>query len=171
MARDIKTEPASVDVSHLPELTQKQLGFVQGLLSGLSASDAYRQAYDCEAMSKEATWVEASRLKADPNIALWLDRVRQDMLADTKITLESHTRELLRLAKAAEGAGNYGAAAKCTELTGRANGLYVDRIETKDTTDQAAAVLAKLSPELQALLAPFLGISEASSSPEEETQH
>lgn len=168
MARDPKAKPQTEDVSDLPELTHKQLAFVQGILGGMSASDAYRAAYACGGWTDNAVWVEASNQKGNPKVVLWLDRIRQDMLADTKITLESHTRELLRLGKAAEKAGNYGASAKCVELTGRANGLYVDRIETKDTTRQAADILKALDPALLALLGPQLGLDTGET---EETKH
>ena len=161
MARDPKTQPTKPDTSDLPELTHKQLGFVKGLLAGLSASDAYRHAYDCENQPAEQIWRDASILKSNPKVAKWLDRVRQDMLADTAVTIESHTRELKRLAQAAEKAGNYGASAKCVELTGRVNGLYVERIKTDDATLAVAQVLeriAQLQPGTAAALAASMGL-------------
>ena len=131
-----------------------------------------RQATDCSSWSDNAIWVEASKYAAKPKVRLWLDRVRQDMLADTKITLESHTRELLRLAKAAEASGNYGAAAKCIELTGRATGLYVDRIKTDDPTLAVAQVLeriALLQPAVAAELAASMGLDMSESDNQDST--
>lgn len=40
----------------LPLLTSKQQKFVNTLLEGKSASDAYREAYNCQAMSNAAVW-------------------------------------------------------------------------------------------------------------------
>jgi hypothetical protein len=60
------------ELDELPKLTPKQNAFVSALLEGKNASDAYRQAYNCENMSRQAIWVEASRLCASPKVALWL---------------------------------------------------------------------------------------------------
>ena len=163
MPRPRKTKAIEDAARSLPDLTPKQFAFVQGLLAGMTASDAYRAAYDAQSMSTEAIWVAASRLKAETKVSLWLDTVRSQQLADTAITKESHTRELLRLAKAAEKSGNYGAAGKCVELTGRVNGLYVDRIETdtgKAEVLQALAAIKRLDPALASTLEDKLGLSE-----------
>jgi phage terminase small subunit len=56
----------------LPLLTPKQQAFVDALIEGKTASDAYREAYNCETMSKAAVSVEASRLRRSPKISLWL---------------------------------------------------------------------------------------------------
>ena len=39
------------DAEELPTLTPKQTAFVNALLQGKTASDAYREAYNCENMS------------------------------------------------------------------------------------------------------------------------
>ena len=129
----------------------------------MSASDAYRHAYDAQNLTDAVIWVKASELKASGKVSVWLSQARAQQLADTVITKESHTAELLRLAKAAEASGNYGAAGKCVELTGRVNGLYVDKIETdtgKADVLQALAAIGKVSPELAKALEAQLGVSE-----------
>jgi hypothetical protein len=60
------------DADELPKLTPKQLAFVLALLRGKTASDAYREAYDCEGMASNSIWVAASRLRSDAKVALWL---------------------------------------------------------------------------------------------------
>ena len=50
----------------LPLLTPKQAAFVDALLAGKTASDAYRHAYDCEYMSQGAISVEAQSTTAIP---------------------------------------------------------------------------------------------------------
>lgn len=164
MARDRKVEPIKEQAEALPDLTPKQMGFVQAILSGMTASDAYRHAYNAQNMSTEAIWVASSRVKAATKVALWLSVARSQALVDTVITKESHTRELLRLAKAAESSGNYGAAAKCVELTGRVNALYVDQIKT-DTGQadvlQALAIIGKTDPAFAMAMKEQLGLSES----------
>jgi hypothetical protein len=44
----------------LPTLTPKQTAFVNALLQGKTAGDAYREAYNCERMSQGAISVELS---------------------------------------------------------------------------------------------------------------
>ena len=45
-------------LDELPTLTPKQNAFVNALLQGKTASDAYREAYNCEKMSTASVWVE-----------------------------------------------------------------------------------------------------------------
>lgn len=50
-------------------LTGKRLRFAEGVVSGLSASEAYRRAYDARGMKPASVATEASRLLRDPKIA------------------------------------------------------------------------------------------------------
>lgn len=50
-------------------LTGKRLRFAEGVVSGLSASEAYRRAYDASGMKPASVATEASRLLRDPKIA------------------------------------------------------------------------------------------------------
>lgn len=50
-------------------LTGKRLRFAEGVISGLSASEAYRRAYDAGSMSPATVATEASRLLRDPHVA------------------------------------------------------------------------------------------------------
>lgn len=50
-------------------LTGKRLRFAGGVVSGLSASEAYRRAYDARSMKPASVATEASRLLRDPKIA------------------------------------------------------------------------------------------------------
>jgi len=64
-----------VDGGKRPALTAKQQGFLDGVTRGrLTASDAYRQAYDADKMSAKAIHTEASKLMAHPEIALRIKR-------------------------------------------------------------------------------------------------
>ena len=50
-------------------LTGKRLRFAEGVVSGLSASEAYRRAYDARGMKPASVATEASRLLRDPKLA------------------------------------------------------------------------------------------------------
>ncbi len=80
----------------LPLLTSKQQKFVNTLLEGKSASDAYREAYNCQAMSNAAVWVEASRLRKNTKVSLWLRHFQRIWSDRARVTIESHLAELAR---------------------------------------------------------------------------
>lgn len=62
-------------------LTGKQQGFTDSVIDGCSQTDAYRNNYNCANMSIESIYVEASRLMANPKIALQIARGRQAIQA------------------------------------------------------------------------------------------
>jgi len=163
MSRETK-RPQRTDSEELPDLTPKQLAFVQGILQGMTASDAYRAAYDAESMSPETLWVQASLVKSNDKVAIWLAQARLHCLTHTAVTLEGHTAELESLKQEARQAGAYGASIKAEELKGRANGLYVDQIKT-DTGQadvlQALAAIGKVDPALAKQLGERLGLPES----------
>ena len=57
-------------------LTHKQETFCQGIIDGLTQSDAYRRAYDAENMSNETVAVKASELMRDGNISVRISELR-----------------------------------------------------------------------------------------------
>lgn len=126
-------------LAELPDLTDNQYKFVMALIgdSSLSASDAFRKAYDTSNWSDEAIWVQASRLKAHPKVKLWLDAVRALQLKKGTVTLDSHLSDLEGLAARAELSGNYGAAVNAKVSQGRAAGLYKEKIEMSGVDPKA----------------------------------
>ena len=116
------------DMDELPRLTPKQMAFVQALLRGMTASDAYREAYDCEGMAANSIWVAASRLRSDAKVALWLRHYQLAALQEGKVTLEGHLGELTRLREQALDAKQVAAAVQAEHHRGKAAGLYEDRL-------------------------------------------
>lgn len=49
-------------------LTSKQEKFIQGVVSGLSQTDAYKQAYDTSNLKDNTIWKKASELMADSKV-------------------------------------------------------------------------------------------------------
>lgn len=140
----------------LPEITAQQTKFVEGLLKGMTASDAYRAAYDTEHMQASSIWVEASRLKSNPNVSLWLAEARKNGMGTSKLTLDSHLQELERLKAIAIETGNVGAAVQAEQLRGKAAGHYVEKHQdVSQITDpvQTLRELNKISPELAIAMA------------------
>ena len=58
-------------------LTPKQHIFIDGILSGLNQSDAYREAYDVDGMMPATIHNEAFKLMANPEIATSIEASRQ----------------------------------------------------------------------------------------------
>lgn len=152
--------------AELPELTDHQRKFVEGILAGKTASDAYRCAYDCSNSKDTSIWSRASELRADSKVEVWLSAARKAGLGHTVVTLQGHIAELERLREIALETGNVGAAVQAEQLRGKAQGHYVERLEVSaadplDTLRQIASV----SPQLAAQLAAAQGIEWQETSP------
>jgi hypothetical protein len=63
------TQAPQVKSHQRKEPTPKQHAFIVGCLKGLTASESYRRAYDCEASSPGTVWTEASKLMLNPAVA------------------------------------------------------------------------------------------------------
>lgn len=111
-------------------LTPKQEAFAQAVASGMSQADAYRHAFKVrEGTKPESIQQAASRVMANVKVASRVDEIRAPAVKNARITLESHLADLQRLRDGAEAAGQYSAAIKAAELTGKVSGLYSEKIE------------------------------------------
>jgi hypothetical protein len=108
----------------LPTLTPKQTAFVNALLVGKTASGAYRESYNCKNMSHGAIWVEASRLRAHPKVALWLRHFQRIGLDSARLSIEAHLAELARARELALAHGQISAGVQAEHYRGKAVGLY-----------------------------------------------
>jgi hypothetical protein len=120
---------ADVKLEELPTLTPKQTAFVNSLIEGKTATEAYRQGYDCRRMSKGAIWVEASRLRRSPKISLWLSHYQRIGVAAAQVTMENHLAELARAREAAIAHGHIAAGVQAEHHRGKAAGLYCGRLQ------------------------------------------
>jgi hypothetical protein len=155
-----KPEAEGDSAESLPDLTPKQLAFVQGILAGKSASDAYRAAYQCDRMSHATVWAEASRLRNDRNVTAWLAAARTAHLGNARVTLEQHVARLDELKQHALATGNVGAAVQAEQLIGKALGHYVERYADVSPDPMASLKeIAETSPELAEALAKQHGIT------------
>ena len=59
------------------KLTAKQDKFAVGVAAGLTQADAYRAAYNAVRMKAEQVYVEASKLRNNPKIAIRIDEAGQ----------------------------------------------------------------------------------------------
>ncbi len=126
----------------LPTLTPKQQAFVQGLLEGKSASNAYRAAYDCSNMAEPTVWSEASRLRANPKVSAWLRHYQRIGMDEARITLQEHLAELARGREVALALGQASAAVQAEHYRGKAAGLYEERLSISASISDADLVKA-----------------------------
>jgi hypothetical protein len=118
------------------KLTGKQTLFVQGILKGLSQSDAYRGAYNCTNMADNSVWREASVLFANPKVSARIkagQRRQEEAAVHTGLSLRHHVeRELYALSTKAD---TDQARLRALELLGKTEkcGIFVER--TADVTE------------------------------------
>lgn len=143
------------DAAALPDLNERQEAFVQAVIAGLSASDAYRKAYDTTNHKPETIWAAASRLRNDVRVIEAVERAKIAGFGSVVPNLEEHCARLLHLSVRAENENNLGAAAAAEVSRGKAAGLYVE--QTRDVSDhdpiKTLQEIAKHHPDLAAALA------------------
>lgn len=136
-------------------LTPKQRKFVQGVASGLSLADAYRQAYDAGGMSDKAIRTESAKLIQHQGVAMALQAIRARREAQNQIlTVSDRDLVLKNLRQWTKGDGEPPTSAqlRAAELLGKACGLYKDVVETR-TERPAADILGDIEKRLNALQA------------------
>lgn len=157
--KDAEKEAASIG-EELPELTDKEQKFLEGLLLNKPGTVAYREAFDCSNMLPTTVQACASTLKHSHKLTRWLSAARQAYLGTAVATLESHTLELARLRELSVDSGNMGAAIQAEQLRGKASGLYVERYENVTPPDPIRKLkdLMQVSPELAKAMAARLAL-------------
>lgn len=138
-----------IDLTQLPELTEKQEKFARLILDGMTAAEAYRKVYSVEKMCDNSIWCEASKLKTHPKVSQWLQAARIAGLEQGAITHAQFVNRLLELSAKAETAGNWPAAVNALVNAGKAAGHLIERvedmtpIETIKAREKLAAMAAK----------------------------
>lgn len=141
--------------AELPELTANQARFVERLLAGDNASDAYRAAYDASNCVPNTIWAAASKLSADTKVRQWLAAARKACLGSAVVTIDNHTQQLERLREIALDTGNVGAAVQAEQYRGKVAGLYVEQYRNLTPRDPSDILkdLQSFSPRVAAVVA------------------
>jgi phage terminase small subunit len=105
-------------------LTPKQEKFCQGIVSGLSQADAYRDAYNCENMSDEVIWKEASNLMKDRKVSVRIEELRKEITQEIKFTIEDALREFNEAQENLRLQNNWVGFGKITTEKAKLLGLY-----------------------------------------------
>ena len=133
----------------IPKLTAKQERFAQGLLDGLSAREAYRQAYDCAQASEATVIADSQKLSRNPQIVLYVRTLQREGIQAFGITKESHLADLARLRELAVENTQISAGVQAEHYRGRVAGLYNDKLSLAVGPSDDA-----LLSQLRALLGP-----------------
>lgn len=135
-------------------LTDKQEAFVQAIVQGNGYATAYRMAYNTDGMADGTIHSEASKLGANPKITARLNQIRVQKEQERRaIALSRDEYVLNELKQIIDNKSEPTAArVRSLELMGKTIGLFVDRVETEDVTDQSA-------DEIEARLKAKLGLA------------
>jgi hypothetical protein len=124
-------------------LTDRQEIFCQGIMAGLTYSDAYRQAYTTQGQLDATVWNNACKMAADTKVIARLEALRAQKEAERRMQALSLSQFVVdgwkQLAQPkityADGTVEEIPPAVRTrnlELIGRHLGMFVERVETKD---------------------------------------
>lgn len=125
-------------------LTPKQEAFAQAIVVGcINASDAYRLAYQADAMSPKQIWVEASRLIKHPKVTLRVaelrDSVEPIIQEKLRLTKESAIDRFMEISQQAMDAKQFGASASSLMSACKVAGLIVDKVDAHLEVSEAKA--------------------------------
>ena len=130
-------------------LTAKQEAFAQGVASGLTLADAYRQSYNAENMKEASIYTEASLLMDNPKIAQRVGGIQQAR-EDRTLHDSARLRRLVleRLHQEATEAESDSARIRALELLGKSIAMFTDRVEQEEgvrsSTDLEQELIARL---------------------------
>ena len=150
------SETMTTKIKDIHGLTPKQERFVQELLKGNSASDAYRSAYNAKGMKASAIHTEASVLKSSPKLTRRykaLLRRKEEYTLTSTLSLRHLVLEKLR-EEALDKSNTSQSRIRALELLGKTSdvGLFIERIETitKDSTPEE--VMSEIEEKLEKVL-------------------
>lgn len=132
-------------------LTEKQERFVQGIIEGKSQAEAYRSAYNCEKMSDNAIYREASLLIDAPKVAQRIKEIREQMMKPTIMSAQQRLEYLTRVINGEEleetaswedgervtynSPASIKTRLQAIDLMNKMTGEYVTRVEANVDTD------------------------------------
>jgi len=152
-------------------LTDRQEIFCQGIMAGLTYSDAYRGAYTTQGQLDATVWNNACKLAADTKVIARLEQLRAQkeaerrmqalslsqfvvdgwkQLAQSKIVhheVDDKGKPIVRVEEIPPAVRT-----RNLELIGKHLGMFVERVETTDMTDRSAE-------EIEAQIKARLGIA------------
>ena len=141
------------DIPDMSGLTAKQTAFVEGVLTGKTGSQAYRDAGYSPNMSNARVTEQVKRLKEHPRISAVLTDFQLRIAEKVDLSVEAHIKELSELAIQAKGLKQINAAVRAVELKGKVAGHYVERVR-QEAAPQVADAFQVMIEEIHSTLGP-----------------
>jgi hypothetical protein len=140
------------------KLTPKQLHFARCVASGMSQSDAYKEAFDVSKNTKsETVWVEASKLANSKKVARrieYLVAMKEKAIAQNAVSLRGKVLE--KLEHFMENAQpNDNMKIRSAELLGKSVGLFKEVIQDERNAElNSDELIEQLESKLAEILEP-----------------
>ncbi len=140
-------------------LTEKQEAFAQGLSSGLSNSDAYRQAYDASKMKDRTIHAESCALAARPDISARVQALIAEKRKRNSISTEKqHARQSERIwgriwSMLDDPQTPPAVKANLLSLSAKAAGMLTDQVQIESISANSKDIESELIERLQRLRA------------------
>jgi phage terminase small subunit len=143
------------NVANISGLTPKQEKFVQGVVSGMTASESYRNAYSTKNMKDSSVWTEASKLMSSPKVSqrvkLGMKR-KNEYAATTGLSLRQMVLEQLQK-EALNTDNNEASRIRALELLGKVSevALFTERLETTSSSKSSDEIRLELEQKIQSM--------------------
>lgn len=119
-------------------LTEKQEAFVQGIVSGKTLSDAYRDAYDCRNMQATSVHTNACKLFSDAKVSRRIKTIVDDLAEKRRMLAPSDAELALKvLREKAAKADTDASQIRAAELLAKAAGVFTEQVEITDKSGQS----------------------------------
>ena len=143
------------NVANISGLTPKQEKFVQGVVSGMTASESYRKAYSTKNMKDSSVWTEASKLMSRPKVSqrVKLGLIRKnEYAATTGLSLRQMVLEQLQK-EALNTDNNEASRIRALELLGKVSevALFTERLETTSSSKSSDEIRLELEQKIQSM--------------------
>ena len=112
-------------------LTDKQEKFAQGIAKGLTQTDAYKEAYDCENMKSETITNSAYKLMQNGDIVARIEKLKERALKRYDLTVDDLIHELEEARDMGKLNSQVSAMVSATMGKAKLLGLITDKQEVK----------------------------------------
>lgn len=127
-------------------LTPKQEAFANAYLETGNASEAYRRAYDADAMKETAIHVNASKLLKNTKVALRLSELQKRAQKRHDITIDTLTDMLKEDRELARNLEQTSAAVSAVMGLAKIHGLILDKAQISGDEDNPVVTRVELVP-------------------------
>ena len=110
-------------------LTIKQEKYAQGLFSGLTQREAYKQAYNCENMTDKSIDEVACVLAADLKVSSRIQELEDELRLRNMATVEKVLSEMAKVGFTAVDGARVNDKLRALEMMGKHLGMFTEKVE------------------------------------------